>query len=473
MSQINIVLKDLSELALLLNGEHPAQKELSLRKKVATTPNTQLFFNTSGLFVDCSLAAPVMNTLIQPIRSLANAIPVRRTDTLKTKYAYITQLGEGSETPQDEVCDPPPSVGDFATCTAEYDMGRLSYETKTMEIDKLIQRAKEGIRNDFFFIGDIRGVSAFPSQFDAASNRDLIVQSAVRRQMQLVLRKFQRRLTDWLWNGDPTDVAQNGAGGGWKSFWGLMFQVADDYDTKPYVSGTACTQLNSDVKDFTEEASRDGLVGEDNLYEYLQELEDTIYNKAALMGLLPTEWVWVFHPITWGQAVKALPCDMVQDGCNNDNAVVNVNDGGSGLFNLAMRRQMTTDMAIEVNGRTYPVMLDDSLPYTEDVGAKEYTSTIFFLPLVVAGEEALYWKAMDYNLIDEALSPIPGSQTDMQGWTDGGQYHWIIEHVRRCFLIDAKMEVTLEFLAPHLAGRIDNVTVRTIQRKPAARAAAA
>ena len=92
-----------------------------------------------------------------------------------------------------------------------------------------------------------------------------------------------------------------------------------------------------------------------------------------------------------------------------------------------------------------------------------YTGDIFFIPFRAGGREVLYWEHIDYSAIDQELAPIPGSQTDVLGWTDGGRYHHVISAERWCFEVQTKMEVRLVFLAPFLAGRIQNVCVRTLQ----------
>src|SRR5688572_12571325 len=54
-----------------------------LGEAVAHTNQVALLYNTGGLFADCCLEASVLNTTLNPIYSLANIIPVRRTSTEK------------------------------------------------------------------------------------------------------------------------------------------------------------------------------------------------------------------------------------------------------------------------------------------------------------------------------------------------------------------------------------------------------
>lgn len=435
------------------------------RAGVADHQTAQNFYGTGGLFADCTLQRPVVNAVLTPQGGLASRIPVIPTNFKQVTFGFVTQIDDGETTPQDEPCDPSPQVGDVSACKASFSLGRIEYGTKTAELDELIALANSGVHTDLYFVGDVRGKPAIPTS-DQLNDPNLVTQSAVRRQLMLWGRRMQKGLHYRFWNGDPTAVSQNGTNGGWKSFWGLNFMIADDYDddeAKPWVTGTNCGALNSDVKDFSL-ASGGGVVGTDNLYQYLQELADTLEQRAFYMGLEMTA-VIVMHPILWAQVIKALPCDMIADGCSSDAAVINLNDGGRGMFNMDTRKEMARTKTLELNGKLYDVVLDDGAALTA-VSSTQYKGSIYFVPLTVGSEEVLYWTHMNYTKIESMLQPIPGSQSDMRGWTDGGRFHFIISRIKRCFNIDGKIEPALIFRAPHLAGRVDNVTVNTIQAKP-------
>lgn len=444
-----------------------------VRRAIAKENEAQLFYAEGGLFVDCSLERSVLNTLIQPMGGLANMIPVRPTVDETVKYAFVTQRTPSGTTPMDYPCDDPPVVGTIDACFASFGIGRLEYSTRTIELDKIIQRAHRGVPDDLYFVGNIRGEPAIPSREDLLNN-NLVQQGAVRMQMSLQANAHQMQLFNWFWNGDPRPeaVTMNGAHGGWQSFWGLNSMIANDYGTvaKPWVTGTNCTLLNSDVKDFSE-TEHGGFVGQDSIFDYLQELESTIYMRAFYMSLLPTRWVFVMHPIIWAEVVKYLPCDMAANSCVGPNVVINANDGGSGLYNLAMRRQLENTMQLQLNGRSVEVVLDSATPITENAPVAPatvptYTSSIYLVPLTVRGEQTLYWRHMNYGEFGAALAPIP-NQPDTEGWSDAGRFHWIIDRDHgRCFKIRSKIEPALVFRAPHLAGRIDNVTVTPKQAKP-------
>ena len=130
-----------------------------------------------------------------------------------------------------------------------------------------------------------------------------------------------------------------------------------------------------------------------------------------------------------------------------------------------MRQQLARTQTLELNGRVIDVVVDNFIPVTVTPPAPPdephtlYTSSIFFIPFTIAGGQRVLWlEHMDYNEISPALSPIPNTQ-DMYGWTDNARFHHAIIRDLRCFKINTKIEPVMIFIAPHLAGRLDNVTV--------------
>lgn len=447
------------------SGANSLYKSEGLGSHVTPASLVHLPYATGGIFADCSLEAPVMNMLIQPLYSLANLIPVVPDSNDKIKYAFLSAISAASGAYPNAPCDASPVVGDIDANYAEFYPGRVSYRTKTMELDQLIRRAHAGVREDLYLVGNVRGVSAVPTQ-QQMRDEDFVKRGAVRRQLAILMRQFQIDLVHQLWSGNPGDAAVNTAGGGRKEFWGLDLLIANDYASKSFVTGTAGTKalLNSYVTDFSSAA----IGGSTGIYGFLQDAEDVVYQRAAMMGLLPTEWVWVMHPITWSELVKWLPCEMLTDSCyvgaNGAGVSVNVS-GDNGMGIQALRQQLMNSMSLTVNGRSHRVILDSGVPVTQldDGGSPaaliaEYVSSIYLIPLNVAGENVLEWRHRDYTQFEQVLSEVPsGADVGLRGWTDGGRFHLIVERRMRCFEIDAKIEPGLVFRAPHLAARIDNV----------------
>lgn len=449
---------------------NPEDWDIPLRKDLANTNEAQLLYVNGGLFSDCCLERPVMNVTLTPMRSLANRIPVFMRNTQRSTYALLTGIDEPTGSLPENPCDNSPQGCNFSACYIDTAKGRMSFETCTLEMDAIIEKLCRGVHDDLFFIGNVRGVSdLIPNGI--LENSALIAQGAVRRQIQLLGRYLQREVLRQFWTGDPTNPALNTAGGGARQFWGLDFLIADDYDRKPFVRGDGCDQLNSDVKDFENTCIGGRDANGFGIYSYMQAMEDTLFNRAALHGYSNVEWVWVMHPIAWSELVKTLPCEMLSDSCAaplyvGPPAVPGVTVVSNDMGQVALRQELQSTMRIPVNGRTYQVILDDSAPLVNNGGTPPtYTTSIYFVPLVVDGQPVLFWDSKDYRVLEQELSPVPGGLGGLHGWTDGGTRLLTVEHRKTCFHIWGKAELSLILLSPYLAGRIDNVNICPLQTK--------
>lgn len=424
-----------------------------------------------AFFQDAALDTAFMNLLIQPRNSIVNMIPVRPNNNLEQKFGFLTAHavfdGEDSASEPESGCEPCVVVDDaYDFLKFSFPYGRICRRGKTLETNELIRRAALRQYDDFYFIGDLRGISAFqPPWENVQTDRDIIVQTAVNRQLWNIGRRLQLWMMDKVWSGDPT----NNVGTAYKEFHGLLRLISDSYGTisSPITvevmdESARATALNSHIVDFAGDCVG---AGGRSLYEYLEEMEFVLYHRAEMLNMLPVDWGIFMPSFMWDEITKHLPCEMAGTGCGlpANTAVTQtnlvLNTPGGDLFTLSMREQMRKSRTLTLNGHTYPIYTDDSLPYTYDDLTNSYTADIFFVPFTANGIEVLYWEHMDYSELGQELSPLPGSFTDALGWTDGGRYHHAFTMERWCFEVQTKMEVRLIFKAPHLAGRLENVCV--------------
>lgn len=439
---------------------------------LATSNQIPNYQASGGLFADTNLERPVTNITIQPRRALANEVPLVMSNTTQIQYGYVTQVSSNSFTPQDTVCEIPPQVAnDISTCVATYSRGRLELASRTLEPDAIIEKLNKGVQDDLYFVGDIRGVGAKLTDVGlngpvTARDLPLIHAGTIRRQFMWIGRSLDLLALNWFWYGDPTSVSQNGSGGGWKSFWGLNSLIANDYGSKAFVSGTNCAALNSEVIDFSTYGN--GLVGIDPLYNVMQFLEAKNFNKAFYYGTPIEDFVIAMHPILWDEWQKYLPIEMLSDsiriGGTDISATINLNDGAASMWAINKREEMANTQTIRLNNRTYRIKLDGTLNLTSSTvnGKQRYKGTIYGIPLRVAGEQTLYWSATDYRMFDRMLPEIGYDTHYASGWTDGGIFNWVVDRsTGRCFLVRGVVKPGLVFRAPHLAWRLDNVSVET------------
>lgn len=457
---------------LFANTSRGVQKD-AYGTGVAQSNAAQLFYVTNGLFADAALDATVINATIQPTVALANMLPVVLDNREIIKWSYITGIDESTEgeTLPDEPCDFGPEPGIAYAAYAYVEPGRYSVSTSTIEIDQIIRKANRGVQEDLYLLGTVRGVSAMatPTQLN---DRAFVQRAAVRRQMMLAGRKLQRTLLKAFWQGDPTDGGQNTVGGGRKAFLGLDIQISEDYGTLAHVTGTNKAALNSMVLDWGEACINAENAVTGNIYQTLKTMEYNLWSRANHMGLLPLTMNIVMRPELWYDLLQVLPCQALQGGCSDVQVTANVVVTSDAVVEI-FRDRMAQNMELTLNGRTYPVVLDDFITGSYVDGANgEFTttSTIYFVPMVAAGETMLYWSLMDYRLIDQQLAPVPGAaRALMSGWTDGGRFHHSVGlgGNGRCFKIDTKVEPALILKAPQLAGKIIGVQA-CLTSRPAA-----
>ncbi len=139
-----------------------------------------------------------------------------------------------------------------------------------------------------------------------------------------------------------------------------------------------------------------------------------------------------------------------------------------GRENIAQRDSMRQSMTIDVNGRSYPVILDDGIFESDstnnaNLAAAEYASTIYFVPLTIVGNfPVTYREYLDYR-DSFANANVALLQGRHDFWTDGGVYSWAIENQKWCYKLSLKTEQRIILRTPHLAGKIQNIKYVPLQ----------
>jgi len=284
-----------------------------------------------------------------------------------------------------------------------------------------------------------------------------ILNLLTKAEMVTAVVNLERTLCGHLWSGSP---ANNTAGGGYREFPGLANQIATGQVDAH--NNQACPALDSDVKDFN---YNDVCGTTPDIVEYVSMLEAYLYFNADRMGLLPWTAVLTMRPELWYLLTECWPCAYNTIRCERvlgGNAEVNVE--GTAMIN--MRDAMRSGMFIDINGRRYPVVTDTCIPEQTNitdanVGAGQYASSIFFVPLTVnGGFPVTYIEHVDYRAASADARFLRGTQ---EFWTDDGRYYWAVEYQKWCYKLSVKSEQRVVLRTPQLAGRIDNVLYEPLQ----------
>jgi hypothetical protein len=346
-------------------------------------------------------------------------------------------------------CDDAP-YGYVKGCNLRAQFGMERIDTGTIEMDKVMLKVRRSDFTDLRLMGEVLGMTGLtPSGLTQSQILNIVTMS----EMVGAGVQIERLLNQDLWQ---STVATAG-------FPGLDLQIATgqvDADTN-----TACPALDSDVKGF---AWNDVCGTTLDIVEYLSMLEYYLRNNADMMGLSPVQWVVVMRPQLWYELSACWPCKYNTNRCTS-----NYNSAGDTVVSVlgnemvAARDLMRRDLTIDINGNTYPVVLDTGIyEYTPTTSANldpgEFASSIYFVPLRIRGNfPVTYIEYVDYREAAVDRSLLQGKED--WWWTDSGMYSWAITQNKWCYQLHLKIEPRIVLRTPHLAGKLQFVRYSPLQ----------
>lgn len=407
-----------------------------------TTPNAQ-YRGPGGFLSQPTAERSVMSSYLEPmgIDALLPATPTTVTNPL---FPIWTGVTAEAGTEAEQVCDPGPT----ALMTAAYmtaGFGRLIRSTPTIDKGTLSQTIA-GEPTQLSFLAQTGGMSTWrPNQTDLGAD---ILTNATRGAMFVVGTQFARKLSQMIWQGNPS--VNNPAKPGYLEFPGIDKQVATGQVDA--LSNNAIAALDSYVgnANFQNVATWD-------VVKNLSEMERFLRHKAnAQFG--SADFVFVMRPELWERIAEVWPIQYntqsVEYLLRTTGVSINVN--GDAL--VAARDAMKASGTIVINGRTYQVVLDDGIFEHNSTNAAlakgTYASTIYMLPLRAAGMQTLKIEYMDFRY---GFGQIPGFPAGSVSWTDDGRYAWALEEDKWCFSLHARIEPRVLLHTPQIAGKIQRV----------------
>ncbi len=432
------------------NGE--ANKQMHTKTPANTWTATGTF-QPGGIFSIPGTDRDVFTAMITSV-GLGARLPKRPSLDTNPRFATITGFTATTGDRPSYPCSDSPA-GFMKGCYLTARFGRTSFDTQTIEWDKVKIRANRGTFDDLILHGSIFGDTGLrPQNMTDAQLLNVVTLS----EMAGAVVHMERDLERQLWQGVMTQFTANG---GFQEFPGLDVQIATgqvDADTN-----TTCPALDSDVKDFNY-----NLVSgtTPSIVTYMSMLEWYIYHNASRMGLLPASWVWCMTPGMWQELTAIWPCQYNTNRCANSiiGAASSVTVMGNEM--VAERDAMRKGMTIEVNGRTYPVIVDDGIfehnsTNNANLNPGDYASSIYFVPLTAAGGfPVTYLEHVDYRAGGDDIAALRGNNTF---WTDDGIFSWALEQTKWCYKLSLKTEMRVVLRTPQLAGRIDHVRYSPLQ----------
>lgn len=417
-------------------------------KDVASSQTATPLHGIGGIFSTPGLDREVITAHVRP-RGIASAIPAYPSIDERPFYSIITGFGPADGEEPDDACEDAPS-GYMKSCVLTSQFGLTRRDTKTIDFDKTMVRVNRGDFTDLRLVGRVLGLSGLEPR---SLNQSQILSLITMSEMVGAAVQAERKLTRDFWTGTVANAAHTN---------GLDVQI--NTGIVDAQTGAPCPAVDSDIKDFTYN-NVDGSDGK-NIVEYITMLEYFIFHNADRMGLTPFTGAFSMRPELWAELSAVWPCQYNTNRCatatmGNSQVIIDGRENQAEINN--MRRSMT----IQVNGRTYPVIIDDGI-VEEDGSAEalqpgEYASSIYFVPLTVnGGFEVLYREYLNYNsgLANANVDLLRGRNSF---WTDGGMYAWAYEENKFCYKLALKTEQRIILRTPQLAGRIQNVKYTPLQ----------
>jgi hypothetical protein len=415
----------------------------------------QLFHATGGLFADHELENPVVNAMMQPSGGIANSLPTEASTVVRRKWALITDIADETGADPDAPCDDSPTVGDVAVAYIQFDsFARKSNQTKTGELDAIIERAHNGIHDDLFFVGDVRGEPVLPTAQQLSSPR-FIEMGAINQSILKIARQGERWLKEKVWTGNPT---ANTANGGYKEFIGLQtlisLPVSGHYIDHSWVTGSDPNdQLNPVIADFGGAA----IGGATSVYGYLEEMMDAVVFHVEAAGGSSFSGYWTMRRETWRMLRRYIPAERAYFGRAMGATLEYDVQGGMAL--MSEMQAMERSLRLPIGETNFQVVIDQGIPATSEAGppadATKILSDIYFVITHVDNIPVTKIAYKDYSQLGEPL--VPDEVLAGAGWTDGGRFHYVIDRTKRCFVIDGKFEPQLLLLFPQGCIRLTNV----------------
>ena len=423
--------------------------ETKEQKAVSNVQTANQLHGNGGLWAVAGLERDVITAHIRP-KGIATELPLFSTVNEDPRFGILTGYTDPTGAEPENACDDAPA-GFVKGCTLTARFGMTRRDTQTIEFDKVMRKAHRGDFTDLRLRGRVLGLTNLEPR---SLNESQILNIITMSEMVTAGVNAERKLVKEIWQGTFGVSTE---------FPGLDDQIVTghvDADTN-----TACPAVDSDIKDF---AYDDVEGGGRSIVEYLSMLEWFIFFNAERMGLAPMTAALVMRPELWQVLTEIWPCQYNTAKC----ATSLIGDASrvviDGRENIAQRDSMRQSMTLDVNGRQYPVIIDDGIfesDSTNDANllAGEYASTIYFVPLTIVGNfPVTYREYLDYNdaVADANVSLLMGRQ---DFWTDGGVYSWAIEQQKWCYKLSLKTEQRIILRTPQLAGKIQNIKYVPLQ----------
>jgi len=412
----------------------------------ATAPLVKAALGTSDastrlrtLFGDCT-EPDILSIIQHDIYGIMNVIPAIPSTQTAYTFGYIVGFGinqEDADEP-DTPCDDGPS-GVWSECEYTFTgFGRIQRDSVTIELTEAMMRA-DACDDDFFLLNSLQP-EVFNPGGEFSDKLTSVLNVVAESETSMIGLLLQQQAMDNLWNGNPAN--NNGTGYLEEPGFDMLIDEGLVQD---------CPDLDSYLYDMDHLCVSDPAV-----WDQVKAMERELWVRGKRSRLMPGTVLCMREELFW-EWTEYLPCQMAVEGCR-----VTDGDGEHIILDarneIAVRQQMRDSQTLIVNGRAYPVMLDDGI--AEGVGTTcANSSTIYMLNLTILnGFPTTYVHHKDYRKL---TVPLGAREAEMRPWipcwSNEGQLLWRQQFDRSCIKFDGTVEFRPIIRCPQLCGKITNV----------------
>lgn len=436
--------------------------EILVKTQTVGAPVGPYVHGPGGLFGVRGLERDIISTHTQITGSLGEMIPAMSSIDTDPLFPYITGFLRSDQQEKNGVCDDPEEAAPFKTCIQTTVFGRKEYKTRQVEINRIGQRINRGEFLDLNVVNDplVNQMGGLMSGFFGLGNQQAAL--AGREMLMRILEvgvAYQRWFCPQVYTGNP---ANSSAGGGYKEFMGLDLLIGKN--KVDALTGTTCPSLYSDIKDMNYQAVSSST--DPNIVRVLSTMIWILESKARQQNMLPVDLRLVMRTPLFYELTRYWPCQYNTDGCSvgqSNTQEVNMQDA------VRFRDEMRNGRFLMIDGRRFPVILDDCVPEenhadSNSIALGGFASDIYIVPFSARGGtiRTLYWEYFDYSA--GALPASRDARLPFWFWSDGGAFLWGLKAPDNwCLEIISKVEPRLILRTPQLAGRLTNVQYVPLQ----------
>lgn len=437
-------------------------KQMGVQLKHTTptgTPSLPYYTGPGGLMAYPGIEREVISTVMAPV-GIGDILPVHMANIVYPLVAYLLNFAATSGSNASTVCGDGPTAGPASVCRQTSLFGRYTMMTRELERNRLGAQIDQAEPTGLRLVNNPL-LNMVQALFPASAQGDVNFANEIVMRMLEVGVALRNTLAQQTYIGNP---ANNTAG--YQEFAGLDLLIGTG--KVDAITNTSCPDLNSDIKNFNLGLITSLSSGVDIVASVVA-IVHYIQTRAQQTGWNGLDLAIAMRPELFYEVSALWPCSYLTSGCafraTDGTVQMNVDAGDQ----IAMRDAMRQGSYLLVDGQQVRVVQDTTIhEYTNatlaGVGAGQYASDIYFVPLRANGFDLTYWEFFDFR---NGAMDKPDGDPRMDFWTDGGQYLWHHKPpLNWCEQWIVKTHPRLRLLTPHLAGRLQNVRYQPMQHVP-------